>query len=98
VTTNDLHLIHAIADRAIVFFETTGMVDAKNLDFARAGIVDEIRIVHNNIYPLRLRELLAADDFNFMHDVAGIHRHLNYGTKRRRAQLNDCFVPRFAKV
>lgn len=43
--------------------------------------------------PLKLDELLAADDVNFTHDVFGIRRHLNRETKK----LENCFVPRFAK-
>ena len=42
--------------------------------------------------PLRLEELLAADDVNFAHDVGGIARHLDHET----LVLGDCFVPRFA--
>jgi len=42
---------------------------------------------------LDLNGLLNADDTNFMHDMAGIHIHLNRETKK----LDNCFVPRFAK-
>ena len=47
----------------------------------------------NSSCPLRLDDLLAADDFNFAHDVFGINQHLN----RETGELNDCFLPRFAK-
>jgi hypothetical protein len=47
---------------------------------------------HSNGCPLHLADLLAADDFNFAHDVFGIRRHLD----RRTGKLGDCFVPRFA--
>lgn len=40
--------------------------------------------------PLDLDRLLAADDFNFAHDVFGIRRHLNRAT----FQLENCFEPR----
>jgi hypothetical protein len=43
--------------------------------------------------PLRLDELLAADAFNFAHDVLGIRRHIN----RQTGQLENCFLPRFAR-
>lgn len=43
--------------------------------------------------PLRLDDLLAADNFNFAHDVAGIKRHIN----RKTGKLESCFLPRFAK-
>ena len=42
--------------------------------------------------PLRLQELLNADDFNFAHDVFGIMGHIDRST----GLLGDCFVPRFA--
>jgi hypothetical protein len=42
---------------------------------------------------LRLEELEVADDLNFAHDLVGIERHLN----RQTFQLEDCFVPRFAR-
>ena len=42
--------------------------------------------------PLKLAELLAADDFNFAHDVGGINRHID----RETGKLQDCFVPRYA--
>lgn len=41
--------------------------------------------------PLRLDELLAADNFNFAHDVCGIMRHMN----RETGELTNCFEPRF---
>lgn len=37
--------------------------------------------------------LLAADDFNFLHDIAGIARHMD----RETGRLGDCFLPRFAR-
>lgn len=47
--------------------------------------------VHANGCPLRLDDLLKADDFNFMHDAFGICRHLN----RETGKLEDMFSPRF---
>jgi hypothetical protein len=43
--------------------------------------------------PLDWDRLLAADDFNFLHDVGGISRHMNRDT----GELTDCFVPRLRK-
>jgi hypothetical protein len=37
--------------------------------------------------------LYSADDFNFAHDVGGIHRHMN----RETGELGGCFLPRFTK-
>ena len=74
-------LIDAIADRAHLWFP----------DRERRGIRMDIIATHL-VCPLRLGELLDADDSNFVHDIAGIERHLN----RRTFVLEECFVPRFA--
>lgn len=47
---------------------------------------------HASGNPLRLADLLAADDFNFAHDIFGIDRHINHENGR----LDNCFVPRFS--
>lgn len=52
----------------------------------------DVTAAHANGMPLCLDRLLAADDFNFAHDVFGIRRHLN----RQTGQLENFFVPRFA--
>jgi hypothetical protein len=43
--------------------------------------------------PLDLEKLAGFDDFNFAHDVGGIHRHLSRST----GKLQNFFVPRSAK-
>lgn len=53
----------------------------------------DITAVHLNGCPLRLADLLAADDFNFAHDIAGIARCLD----RETGKLQNHFLPRFAK-
>jgi hypothetical protein len=52
----------------------------------------DISACHLNGNPLRLDDLLAADAVNFMHDISGIHRHLD----RTTGQLGGCFRPRFS--
>jgi len=52
----------------------------------------DIEAAHENC-PLRLKELLDADKFNFLHDVYGIINNLN----RETGKLENCFLPRFAK-
>ena len=37
--------------------------------------------------------LLTADGFNFIHDVGGIHQHMDRST----GTIGDCFVPRMTK-
>lgn len=45
---------------------------------------------HLNGCPMNFEKLLAADDFNFIHDASGICRHLN----RETGKLEDHFLPR----
>ena len=47
----------------------------------------------NMTCPLDFKKLLAFDDFSFMHDISGIHKHLNRDT----GKLVNCFLPRCAK-
>ena len=71
---------------------------AQRLYLANGIIRDPVEIemdvvaTHANGCPLRLRDLLDADDFNFMHDICGIERHIN----RFTGKLERCFLPRFA--
>lgn len=41
--------------------------------------------------PINLAALLAAPDDDFVHDVQGIHNHMDRST----GKLGDCFSPRF---
>lgn len=43
--------------------------------------------------PLRLADLLAADEANFIHDISGITRHLD----RETGRLMNNFSPRYAR-
>jgi hypothetical protein len=78
-------LISKIADRAVELFAKFSVREKK------MNIFMDIDNVHK-ICPLRLKELLEADDFNFSHDIGGIQRHFN----REKLRLENCFVPRFA--
>ena len=53
----------------------------------------DVEATHCNGNPLRLEDMLAADGFNFLHDVTGIYRHLDRDT----GELKGFFVPRFSK-
>jgi hypothetical protein len=59
----------------------------------RLGLVMDLTACHNGPCPLALSELLAADDIDFFHDVAGIYRHFN----RVTGDLDDAFMPRYAR-
>jgi hypothetical protein len=97
LTPNELQAIHAIADRAAALYERLEMINPKNVSFARSGIAHELMTVHTEIIPLRLEDMLKGADADLVHDVAGIHRHLDYGARHRKPQLTLCFLPRFAR-
>ena len=55
----------------------------------------DLLVCHGNGCPLRLDELVnVATDRDFVHDVAGITRHMD----RTTGQLGDGFTPRFART
>ena len=82
---DDLRLIHEIAKRGSKLF-TEHQHYRSLLD-----IHMDIEVAHKTC-PIKLAELLAADDGNFLHDIGGISRHLNRDT----GELEDCFLPRYA--
>lgn len=85
VSRAEREIILKIADRAAPMFR-----DAKVKQTKLDTIMDLSACVANG-NPLRLEELLKADDFNFAHDVFGIYRHINRDT----GKLENCFLPRF---
>lgn len=82
-----MDLISKIADRAVSVYA------ANDVRVERQDILMDISSVHlSGGCKLRLEELLAAGDMNFIHDVAGINRHLD----RETGKLMNCFSPRFS--
>jgi hypothetical protein len=79
-------MISEIATRAYPKLRAAGH-DVKKID-----IEMDVTAVHLNGNPLRLAELVNADDFNFFHDIGGIRRHLN----RETGQLENHFRPRYS--
>ena len=96
ITPRDLLTIGKIAERAKRFYMKEAEMPEREAEFVKLATADEILIVHREIMPLRLDELLTADDFNFMHDIAGIHKHLEHGTVQMPPRLTLCFIPRCA--
>lgn len=84
-------LIRVIADRAVQLYAR------HDIKVSPEFIRMELTVVHDDIVPLRLQELLDANDFDFMHDISGIHQHLVYG-KGKVSKFANCFAPRFAHV
>lgn len=83
----DIEVCQKIAKRAIKTIETV----------KKSGL-DELDIIMSVYYcntktPLDLEKLLNFDEFNFAHDIVGIHNHLN----RTTFELTKCFLPRCAK-
>lgn len=83
----DQKIIRAISRRARELYLQNGG------DRAAIDIQMDICATHCNGNPLRLADLLKADDFNLLHDVSKIARHLN----RETGELMDCFRPRFSQ-
>jgi len=85
VDQNKVDLIMKIVDRGwecgISKHYTDKLSMMMDIDFA------------NRDCPLKLKELLTADDGNFYHDIIGIRNNLNRKTKK----LENCFLPRYAK-
>jgi hypothetical protein len=86
VNKADKRLIDKIVERALI------MAKANDIEYDRMDAAMDITATHANGCPLKLQKLLAADDFNFAHDVFGIRRHLN----RETGQLENHFLPRCA--
>lgn len=82
-TSQERALIKKIANRA----KLVGRPDITLQDWQM-----DIMATHANGNPLRLADLLAADDFNFMHDVYGINACLD----RETGRLLKNFRPRFS--
>lgn len=77
----DFKVIRKIVDR--VWKTDHGSGDKLNL-------IMDIEATHIS-RPLRLKELLEADDANFFHDINGIMRFIDRDT----GELTGCFSPRF---
>jgi hypothetical protein len=85
VTAQEALLISKIARRAVRLAKKYEV----DYDFMTANM--DITACHANGCPLRLGELLNADDGNFGHDVFGIRRHID----RETGKMTSCFLPRF---
>jgi hypothetical protein len=82
----EYELIAKIARRANMIYLLNGvLVDTVH-------IMMNLTAAHLNGCPLKLKDMLAADDLNLMHDIGGIDQHINRDT----GKLENQFVPRFA--
>lgn len=88
VSKQDARIIRQIAERALLVLRRAGA----NVDLMM--VMMDLEAVHANGCPLRLRELLTADAFNFAHDIVGIYNCLD----RTTGTLTRHFQPRFARA
>lgn len=79
--------IHQCANRAVTLYAKYG----RKID--KLDTQMNLSATNANGCKLDFDKLLAADDFNFMHDITGINRHLD----RETGKLGGCFLPRCAR-
>ena len=84
-TRDELETISTIAKRAKKMH--TELAGGGTLDVM--SLMMDIEATHAK-YPLRLDDLMSANDLEFGHDVFGIRSHIN----RETGELMDCFIPR----
>ncbi|MFH7812164.1 MULTISPECIES: hypothetical protein [Acetobacter] len=90
-TPEEREIIMRISSRAASLYRDRGDITPRRVMLLE--ITMDLDAVHSNGCPMDFARLDNADDFNLLHDVAGIARHLD----RRTGQLTDMFRPRFAK-
>ena len=61
------------------------------IDYKLSQVVMDIEACHGNGNPLRLGDLLEADEVNFAHDVFGIMANIDRGS----GKLMNWFLPRY---
>jgi hypothetical protein len=82
-TREDAEIITAIVSRAV---KEDSRLDPTTL-------MMDLSAANANDCGLRLADFLAAPDYDFLHDVYGIYRHMN----RETGKLEGCFIPRYIK-
>jgi hypothetical protein len=87
VSDEDMDMIENIAERA----HKTIYKDFPQQTFA--DTIMDLCATHNHC-PLKLYDLWLAPKFDFDHDVLEIRTNLN----RKTGVLENCFLPRYAKL
>lgn len=85
-TKSDIENISRILDRVDAITKKFGG------KFDRLSAFMDLDATHSNGCPMDFASLAGTDDFNLMHDVNGIARHID----RQTGKLGDLFHPRFA--
>lgn len=92
VTAQEARTIAAIVDRATELYSRR----CRNLD--GTSLEMDLTACHANDCPLDLERLLNADEFSFIHDIAGISANLDRDDRSPTGgQLLNHFLPRFAQ-
>lgn len=86
-STDEMEIESKIARRAVT------MARQMKIKYTLMDCTMDLDACHNNGCPLKLQELLDADDTNFAHDVFGIRNNIS----RYSGKLENCFLPRYAK-
>lgn len=89
-TDEELELIEQIINRAEKAGHSRGKKSPRHW-YERQTFSMDLIATNANGCPMDFAGLLAADDFNFLHDIAGIARHLD----RRTGKIGGGFLPRF---
>lgn len=87
ISREDAKLVRAIIERIERF---------ENFDLSKRDRTDwqmDLYATNANGNRMDFSRLLAADDFNFIHDIVGIYRNLD----RETGKLMNLFTPRFSR-
>lgn len=87
ISSADRVLVNKIVDRAV----RMKLAGPKHW-YSKLTARMDLTATHANGCKLDLDRLLNADDFNFIHDIAGIAKHIDRSTGR----LDGIFLPRHA--
>jgi hypothetical protein len=90
VSDTDRALITKIVDRALDIISRDRPLAKRDRADRRLNLRMDLEACHANGNPLDLAKMADADDFNVMHDVGGISRHIDRDT----GKLLDFFSPR----
>lgn len=88
VTASEMTLVLKIVARS------ASLLNLESLGSSRQSLAMDLCACHLNGCPLNFKRLLEFPEFDFLHDAAGIIRHMDRST----GKVTDCFLPRSAKV
>lgn len=91
-TDEEARLVGLIVDRAVAAGHCRGK-KAPDHWYEMDTMTMDLLAVNANGCPMDFQQLLEADGLNFIHDVAGIARHID----RETGQLTGCFLPRLKR-